>query len=120
MLEISTSGLMSGDGKRGGLLGAQPPRPSSTLLIQYGNRLSNCDLRYWERAQTRALPATVCGVVVEPRRVLWVLSADIRLTIGDLAPAQRGQVSRAAISVAWALTATAYGAARPVRHRSRR
>lgn len=32
MLEISTSGLMSGDGKRSGLLGAQPPRPSSTLL----------------------------------------------------------------------------------------
>jgi hypothetical protein len=31
MLEISTSGLMSGDGKRSGLLGAQPPRPSSTL-----------------------------------------------------------------------------------------
>ena len=33
MLEISTSGLMSGDGKRSGLFRAQPPRPSSTLLI---------------------------------------------------------------------------------------
>ena len=32
MLEISTSGLMSGDGKRSGLFRAQPPRPSSTLL----------------------------------------------------------------------------------------
>jgi hypothetical protein len=31
MLEISTSGLMSGDGKRSGLFRAQPPRPSSTL-----------------------------------------------------------------------------------------
>jgi len=34
MLEIIMSGLMSGDGKRSGLLGAQPPRPSSTLLIR--------------------------------------------------------------------------------------
>jgi hypothetical protein len=33
MLEISTSGLMSGDGKRSGPFRAQPPRPSSTLLI---------------------------------------------------------------------------------------
>ena len=33
MLEISTSGLMSEDGKRSGLFRAQPPRPSSTLLI---------------------------------------------------------------------------------------
>ena len=31
MLEISTSGLMSGDGKRSELFRAQPPRPSSTL-----------------------------------------------------------------------------------------
>ena len=31
MLEISTSGLMSGDGKRSGPFRAQPPRPSSTL-----------------------------------------------------------------------------------------
>ncbi len=35
MLEISTSGLMSGDGKRSGPFRAQPPRPSSTLLIRY-------------------------------------------------------------------------------------
>jgi hypothetical protein len=33
MLEISTSGLMSGDGKRSEPFRAQPPRPSSTLLI---------------------------------------------------------------------------------------
>src|SRR5438552_2943002 len=32
MLEISTSGLMSGDGKRSGAFRAQSPRPSSTLL----------------------------------------------------------------------------------------
>jgi hypothetical protein len=32
MLEISTSGLMSGDGKRSKPFRAQPPRPSSTLL----------------------------------------------------------------------------------------
>jgi hypothetical protein len=32
MLEISTSGLTSGDGKRSGPFRAQPPRPSSTLL----------------------------------------------------------------------------------------
>jgi hypothetical protein len=31
MLEISTSGLMSGDGKRSKPFRAQPPRPSSTL-----------------------------------------------------------------------------------------
>jgi hypothetical protein len=31
MREIRLSGLMSGDGKRSVLLGAQPPRPSSTL-----------------------------------------------------------------------------------------
>jgi hypothetical protein len=34
MLEISTSGLMSGDGKRSDPFRAQPPRPSSTLLIR--------------------------------------------------------------------------------------
>jgi hypothetical protein len=34
MLEISTSGLMSGDGKRSGPFRAQPPRPSSTLLVR--------------------------------------------------------------------------------------
>ena len=34
MLEISTSGLMSGDGKRSGPFRAQPPRPSSTLPIR--------------------------------------------------------------------------------------
>jgi hypothetical protein len=39
MLEISTSGLMSGDGKRSGLLGAQPPRPSSTLLKRFSGVL---------------------------------------------------------------------------------
>jgi len=33
MLEISTSGLMSGDVKRSKLFRAQPPRPSSTLLV---------------------------------------------------------------------------------------
>ncbi len=33
MLEISTSGLMSEDGKRSGLFRAQPPRPSSTLQV---------------------------------------------------------------------------------------
>jgi hypothetical protein len=43
MLEISTSGLMSGDGKRSGLFRAQPPRPSSTLLKQRGiQRLAVC------------------------------------------------------------------------------
>ena len=31
MVEISTSGLMSGDGKRSGVFRAQSPRPSSTL-----------------------------------------------------------------------------------------
>ena len=34
MREIRPSGLMSGDGKRSVLLGAQPPRPSSTLLTR--------------------------------------------------------------------------------------
>ena len=33
MLEISTSGLMSGDGKRSGVFRAQSPRPSSTLPL---------------------------------------------------------------------------------------
>ena len=32
MLEIGTSGLMSGDGKRGGAFARQYPRLSSTLL----------------------------------------------------------------------------------------
>jgi hypothetical protein len=31
MRQIRTSGLMSGDGKRGGATSAQQPRPSSTL-----------------------------------------------------------------------------------------
>src|SRR6516225_275636 len=38
MLEISTSGLMSGDGKRSGVFRAQSPRPSSTLP----------KLRFWQ------------------------------------------------------------------------
>jgi hypothetical protein len=43
MLEISTSGLMSGDGKRSGPFRAQPPRPSSTLRISDQNAVSDAD-----------------------------------------------------------------------------
>ena len=42
MLEISTSGLMSGDGKRSGLFRAQPPRPSSTLLNTHLMSVLSC------------------------------------------------------------------------------
>jgi hypothetical protein len=41
MLEISTSGLMSEDGKRSGLFRAQPPRPSSTLLVRAGRMVTS-------------------------------------------------------------------------------
>jgi hypothetical protein len=43
MLEISTSGLMSEDGKRSGLVRAQPPRPSSTLRICDQKAVSDAD-----------------------------------------------------------------------------
>jgi hypothetical protein len=59
MPEIGTSGLMSGDGKRGGGLRPKLPRPSSTLLLVLSPTLNSSmrgagrrDRRI-ERAKTR-------------------------------------------------------------------
>ena len=51
MREIRLSGLMSGDGKRSVLLGAQPPRSSSTLLKRLGDARPS-----FHRAGYRILP----------------------------------------------------------------